>query len=216
MNDFHSRNGTIIPRQRVTIRQGIIENCFDFSQLVFISAPQFFPVLFGPNHHKFMEKIYQKTNNLFSHDYTWFLEVQGKIAGMILGYTGSEKSQLGLSTGFLFFKRFIKRGQIGNILFLLKIQNFFPKVERNDFYISNLAVYPEFQNRGFGTDLLQVAEHEAIRKGCTSMALDVETENLRAFQLYQKRGYVLERESSLLTLGKSTFRFLRMKKQLFP
>ncbi|OQA56999.1 MAG: putative acetyltransferase [Candidatus Atribacteria bacterium ADurb.Bin276] len=168
----------------------------------------------GPHLDNFMENAYQKSGNLFSHQHTWFIETQGKITGMLLGYAGDVKRNEGLPTGLLFFKHFIKYGFFQKIIFLLKSQNFFPKVKRDDFYISNFAVFPEYQNRGTGTCLLKFAESEALNNGYTSMVLDVEAENQRAIKLYQKNGYVMESTSPSLQLGKSHFQFIRMKKQL--
>ena len=200
--------------QHFTIKRGNSGNACAFAQLIVISAPLFFPVLLGPHLDNFMENAYQKSINLFSHQHTWFIEAQGKITGMLLGYTGDVKRDEGLPTGLLFFKHFIKYGFFQKIIFLLKSQNFFPKVKRDDFYISNLAVFPEYQNRSTGTCLLKFAEPEALNNGCTSMVLDVEAENQRAIKLYQKNGYVMESTSPSLQLGKSHFQFIRMKKQL--
>jgi ribosomal protein S18 acetylase RimI-like enzyme len=200
--------------QQLTIKRGNSGNSRAFSQLIIISAPLFFPVLLGPHLDNFMENAYQKSGNLFSHQHTWFIETQGKITGMLLGYAGDVKRNEGLPTGLLFFKHFIKYGFFQKIIFLLKSQNFFPKVKRDDFYISNFAVFPEYQNRGTGTCLLKFAESEALNNGYTSMVLDVEAENQRAIKLYQKNGYAMESTSPSLQLGKSHFQFIRMKKQL--
>jgi ribosomal protein S18 acetylase RimI-like enzyme len=200
--------------QQVTIKRGNRGNSRAFAQLIVISAPLFFPVLLGPHLENFMENAYQKSGNLFSHQHTYFLEIQGKITGMVLGYTGDVKKNEGLPTGLLFFKHFIKYGFFKKIIFLLKTQNFFPIIKSNDFYISNLAVFHEYQNRGTGTYLLKIAESEALSNGCTRMVLDVETENQRAIKLYQKNGYNMESTSPFLQMGKSRFQFIRMKKRL--
>lgn len=200
--------------QQLTIRRGNSGNARAFAQLIVISAPLFFPVLLGPHRDNFMENAYQKSSNIFSHEHAWFVEIQGKTTGMLLGYTGEVKRDEGLSTGLLFFKYFIKYGFFQKIIFLLKSQNFFPKVEKNDFYISNLAVFPEYQNRGIGASLLKFAESEALKNKCVNIVLDVEAENQGAIKLYQKNGYVMVRTSPSLQLGKSQFQFIRMKKYL--
>jgi len=204
----------IINDQNLTIHKGNIENSCDFAQLIVISAPQFFPVLLGSHLNNFMENTYQKPGNLFSHQHTWFLEIQSKIIGMILGYTGDVKRNEELPTGLLFFKHFIKHGLLQKMVFLLRTQKFFPKVESDDFYISNLAVFPEYQNHGIGTYLLKIAETEALNNRCTNMVLDVEAENQKAIKLYQKKGYFMESKSPSLQLGESQFQFIRMKKHL--
>ncbi|NLJ48106.1 MAG: GNAT family N-acetyltransferase, partial [Candidatus Atribacteria bacterium] len=195
-------------------KKGNSNNSGDFAKLIVISAPLFFPALLGPHLDNFIENVYKKPGNLFSHEHAWFAEIQGKTTGMLLGYSGEVKRNQGLSTGLLFFKHFIKFGFFQKIIFLLKTQNFFPKIKRDDFYISNLAVFPEYQNRGIGTSLLKFAESEALSNRCVNMVLDVEAENQRAIKLYQKNGYVMESTSSSLQFGKSQFQFIRMKKYL--
>ena len=115
--------------QQLTIKRGNSGNSRAFSQLIIISAPLFFPVLLGPHLDNFMENAYQKSGNLFSHQHTWFIETQGKITGMLLGYAGDVKRNEVLPTGLLYFKHFIKYWFFQKIIFLLKSQNFFPKVK---------------------------------------------------------------------------------------
>jgi len=103
-------NSLNILDQTYIIRKGSPENASDFSRLILISAPTFFPVLLGPYLHNLMETLYHKSGNLFSHEHVWFLKVQEKTAGMVLGYTGDEKNCEGLTTGLLFLKHFMEHG----------------------------------------------------------------------------------------------------------
>jgi len=214
MNRVNISMNDKINDQQLTIKKGNSNNSGDFAKLIVISAPLFFPALLGPHLDNFIENVYKRPGNLFNHEHAWFAEIQGKPTGMLLGYSGDVKRKEGLLTGLLFFKYFIKYGFPQKIIFLLKTQNFFPKVENDDFYISNLAVFPEYQNRGIGVHLLQFAESEALSNRCVSMVLDVEAENQRAIKFYQKNGYIMKSTSSSLQLGKSQFQFIRMKKYM--
>ncbi len=208
-------NSLNILDQTYIIRKGSPENASDFSRLILISAPTFFPVLLGPYLHNLMETLYHKSGNLFSHEHVWFLKVQEKTAGMVLGYTGDEKNCEGLTTGLLFLKHFMEHGLLRKIVYLLRVHSIVDKVKKGDFYISNIAIYPEYQGKGFGTHLLRMIESEALKKGCTGIKLDVEAVNQKAYLLYQKLGYEVEWKSPSLVLGKNVFQFLRMQKLLF-
>jgi GNAT superfamily N-acetyltransferase len=54
-------------------------------------------------------------------------------------------------------------------------------------YIELLWVEGDLQNQGYGTQLLEAAEREAISNGCSFSAVD--TWSFQAEQFYLKRGY---------------------------
>ena len=56
-------------------------------------------------------------------------------------------------------------------------------------FINVLATYPEFRGRGFGTELLQVAETLAHHSRCAGMSLVVSDANAGARRLYERHGY---------------------------
>jgi [ribosomal protein S18]-alanine N-acetyltransferase len=53
----------------------------------------------------------------------------------------------------------------------------------------SLAVAETARGRGYGAALLVAAETEAVRRGCTSMQLEVHSENAAAIALYERHGY---------------------------
>lgn len=55
--------------------------------------------------------------------------------------------------------------------------------------VHRLAVHPNFQGQGIGKILLSFAEEYALKKGFTSIRLDVYTGNPGAVALYQRSGY---------------------------
>lgn len=85
----------------IIIRKGRTENAQDFSQLILLSVATFFPSIFASNTEEVMRKIFQQTGNLFSFEHSYFIEVNGKIAGMALGYNWEQKRREELHTGLL-------------------------------------------------------------------------------------------------------------------
>ena len=65
-------------------------------------------------------------------------------------------------------------------------------VNPGEFYLANMAVFPEFRCQGLGRLLLAGAEARAREKGCTRLALDVEAENRDAIRLYECFGFARE------------------------
>jgi GNAT superfamily N-acetyltransferase len=57
-------------------------------------------------------------------------------------------------------------------------------------HIEDLLVKPEWRGRGIGSSLLEAAERAAAERGCARVGLNVATENVRARELYARRGYV--------------------------
>lgn len=56
--------------------------------------------------------------------------------------------------------------------------------------IHRLAVNPECQKQGVGRQLMDFAEKYAAEKGYASIRLDAYSRNPRAFNLYERRGYI--------------------------
>lgn len=55
--------------------------------------------------------------------------------------------------------------------------------------IHHLRTHEEFRGRDIGTQLLKVAEHQALDRELTRLALGVEPENLRARRFYEAAGF---------------------------
>ena len=67
-------------------------------------------------------------------------------------------------------------------------------------YINRLAVHPRFQSRGFGSLLMDFALQIADKTSCTSIRLDAYSPNDGLLQFYQKRGFIIHKET--ISLGK--------------
>ena len=132
---------------------------------------------------------------------------------MLLGYSGAVKSREDPRTGLLLF-RFLGAGMILRLPVLLRAQGTVAAVDKTAWYVSNVAVCPAQRGRGTGTALLKASEDEARRRGCSSMALDVETENTAAVHLYQRMGYGILGGARSMSAAGAGFSFFRMEKAL--
>ena len=56
-------------------------------------------------------------------------------------------------------------------------------------YVNVLASYPECRGKGYGTDLLGIAESLATESGCRGLSIIVSDANPGAVRLYERSGY---------------------------
>jgi GNAT superfamily N-acetyltransferase len=84
------------------------------------------------------------------------------------------------------------------------------KTEWGWLYVETLAIREEYRNGGYGTKLLQMAEQEALARGCHDVFLD--TFSFQARPFYEKRGY--EVFGVLENFTQHTKHFLRKKLEL--
>ncbi len=197
----------------IIIRKGKAEDAQDFSQFILLSAATFFSSIFASNTEEVMRKTFQQPGNLFSFEHSYFIEVNGKIAGMALGYNWEQKRREELHTGLLLVK-YLKWSFFTRIFNLLKAQGIVGKVSENEYYLSNIAVYPEFRALGLGTKLFSEIKRESEKTGSNKIALDVETNNKRAIKLYERLGYIIKWRTPSIKINKETFEFFRMFKVL--
>lgn len=130
-----------------------------------------------------------------------------------MGYNWEQKRQEELHTGLLLIK-YLKWSLFIRFFYLLKAQNIVGKLAENEYYLSNIAVYPEFRSLGLGTKLLSEIEREARKTGSNKIVLDVETSNQRALKLYERIGYTIESRTPSFKNSKETFELFRMCKIL--
>jgi len=66
-------------------------------------------------------------------------------------------------------------------------------------WINYLAVHPEFQNKGFGTQMLNILESKLIGLGCPKVNLHIREGNDIVTEFYKKIGYISD---NVTILGK--------------
>ena len=193
------------------IRKAKLDDAYHFVELILISAP-FFPLLFGDNIKKALITLFQHRSNLFSFEHVYFAEISGKVVGMILGYDWKAKRKEDFKTGLLLFKN-IGISLLTKLLTLIKFKMTVGSLAEGEYYISNIAVYPEQRGKGIGRKLISKVEKQAKAKGTKTMVLDVEKDNINAINFYKKIGYEIMREFSIKLKDKE-LQFFRMAKKI--
>lgn len=183
-----------------------------FAPLMEYSAPTLFPAILGIRFKTILKNLFCETGNLFSHEFVYIGEINGDKAGMVLGYSWFIKKQVNLHTGWLIIK-YMKWEFFKKILFFLKINNVIGKISEGEYYISNIAVYPQYRGKGYGSAFIAFIEKKIRHNGIRRLVLDVEKENYRAVKIYQRLGFVVTKQSSVI-VNKHAFEFYRMCKNV--
>jgi ribosomal protein S18 acetylase RimI-like enzyme len=197
----------------IILKNGKPDYFKEFSDLLLISAPSLFLYLFGSRRKEVVERLFIHPKNFFSFEHAVFAEIKGEIAGMALGYSFEQKVREELHTGLLLAK-YLRGDFLKKLPYLLKAQKTLGKIREGEYYLSNIAVYPEFRGLGLGTKMLEEMENRAKMLNCKSIILDVEVENEKAIKLYKKLGYEIVKKSFLFQADGVNFEFFKMKKAL--
>ena len=197
-------------KKEVKIVEGKTEDAYHFANLMEISASTLFPTVFGHRFKTILENLFKEKKNLFSFEHTHIAKLGDETLGMLLAYDWRIKRKEEINTGRLIIKymkfEFIKRFPL-----FLKLNSIVGYLKEGEFYISNIAVYPEYRGIGIGTTLLSFVEESMRSKNIKKLALDVETKNERAIRLYKRLGFIISRKLSTKLKG-ITFEFFRMEK----
>jgi len=197
----------------IIIRKGFPEDAQDGTNLIWLSDPVFCHAIFGSGARNILQNLFRQRRNLFSFEHSYFIEVDGKKAGIIFGYDGKSERGESCRTGLLMIK-YMKMRFFTKIISLLKALIAVGRVEDNEYYISNLAIYPEFRGKKLGTNLLVRAENEAKSCGAEKMALDVSVNNQGAIRLYNRLGYSIMGKPRKAKISGKVFTFFRMGKKI--
>jgi hypothetical protein len=104
----------------ITIREALPSDADDFAELVLLSSPGLFPAIYGGGVRDLMRYLFRQRGNLFSFEHACFAEMDGKKAGMILGYDWRAKRRESWRTGYLLLKH--RKGALsGKIPLLMKV-----------------------------------------------------------------------------------------------
>jgi ribosomal protein S18 acetylase RimI-like enzyme len=196
----------------IAVRKSTFDDNGDFAELMLISAP-YFPILFGKKIKTILQDLFCYPSNLFSFEHAHFAEVDGKTAGMILGYDWNIKKHENLRMGFLLFKK-IGAGMLVKFFSLIKFNSTVGKLNNDEYYISNIAVYSNYRRMSIGKKLMVEIEYKAKMAGAKKIVLDVEKDNIGAITFYKKLGYEIIKEFSIPLKKEKILYFHRMIKEV--
>ena len=197
--------------QNISIRKGRPEDAHHFSELVILTSPAVFPIVFGSSVKKMMKNLFPHKRHYYSFDRSFFAEVNGEVVGMAQLHKLTTRKGQTVRMSLLLLK-YLKWRLPTKAVNLLKFDRLIKFVAHNDCYLSNVAIYPEFRSFGIGTKLLAAIEEEVKNIGKKRIVLHAETHNARAISLYERLGYKIESRSPPLKIKNRLFESFKMAK----
>jgi ribosomal protein S18 acetylase RimI-like enzyme len=192
--------------QQFTLRQAIANDVTWAAPLLFSSGPALFSYIFASpsdQAQEILSQAFRQPNHAFSYEYTQVVEVEGRPAGLMVGYSGALKHQVEEKVHFV-MARILPLMKLPKILVnVADLSRIKQDVRMQDYYVLSLGILPEFRNQGLGKQLLKQTELQAERAACRSICLDVTFNNHAAQALLKGRGYKV-------VCSKTTDRFERM------
>jgi ribosomal protein S18 acetylase RimI-like enzyme len=174
-----------------TIRSANPDDAHLASQLTHLSMGELADYLFGIVHlsvDELLAGLFSLKGNRFSWNITDIVNWNDEPAGMLVSFPGWEITRRNLSIGIGLFKLC---GLLDLLRLAVRAMSVAEGIEtyRDEYYVSNLAVFPALQGRGIGSSLLTHAEEKAHKAGLKKCSLIVDTENPGARRLYERCGY---------------------------
>jgi ribosomal protein S18 acetylase RimI-like enzyme len=121
--------------------------------------------------------LFKRKDNRHSHLYTYIAELDEKVAGIMVLYSGADAPELDQNLS----EWLIKKGAAN------------PEVDAesltDELYIDTVCIDPAFRGKGIGTKLFEYAEEVAKQKNSAKLSLNVETQKEPAIRLYKRLGY---------------------------
>ena len=195
----------------IIIRDGRPGDAEHFAELNFLTAPEYFEAMFGKDAKIIFRKLFVLPGNIFSFQYSHFMEVNGEIAGMSLFYSYDEKNK-GIAPFVAVLIKYLRLRFFTRIPDLLRTGAVFAQIKKDDLYSSSSAIYMKFRGRGLGERLFSLSEEAARKRGLKRAVINIKADNLVAIGLRKKLGYVLDKKLPVVRVGGKDFRYLQMSK----
>jgi len=197
-------------RRPVSTESGVV------SELILQSDCGLLPALFGGTVASLLGRLQAAPANPYSSENILviaggpeFPGVHGALVGSLAGQTLAERLRAAALLlgwyGFEALARFPRLVRAGKAL---------DDLGPDDFYLSHIAVLPEYRGRGEGGALLRAGEERAARGGGRRMILDVEGEAEGARAFYARSGYRFDSRVRIDLGRRGGFSFLRLTKEL--
>lgn len=167
------------------IRQAILEDAPKTAPLIFEAIGDIAIRLTGetelPQILTCLEVLFRRTDNRISYFHTYVAEdeVTKAILGILIVYGGEEGANLDAN-----LQRWLEQKNA-------PITSIDVEANHDEFYVDTLCVHKNARGQGVGTALLHFAEEVALSNNFTKIALNVETQKVKARKLYERLGYAV-------------------------
>ncbi len=136
-------------------------------------------------------------DNRISYRHVLVNRKKGEVAGMLLCYAGDAAEEI--DQPIIQYLRDKGAAAAADALIV--------ECKLGDFYLDSIAVSPQWQGKGIARELMAAFEQIGAEQKEKRLSLIVEPSNERAFQLYQKQGYL--EEERMMVSGSPYIRMIK-------
>jgi len=136
-----------------------------------------------------IKNLIRAGNNFLGREHISLALDEGKIAGLVIGYTGRGHDELGTLLRLLLSLRLGELASYFTVVSKMLHGEYTPDIAPDEYYISLIIVDENMRGKGVGSFLLGSAIEKAKAEGCRAILLDVDRENSAARELYGKFGF---------------------------
>ncbi len=175
----------------LNFRQATKEDAASVARLMMLAMDKIVYDFIGENNYEkgvsLLENLFRETNNQYSFENTYVVEFEGQIAGATTFYDGGKLDEL--------------RKPVLEVLKneYNKTINPQDETQAGEIYIDTIAVSPDFQGKGIGSKILDFLIEEIAIKQNQTLGLLVDFDNPSAKKLYEKKGFVVVGEKTLMS-----------------
>ena len=161
-----------------------------FARYLDEAAEGFFGLMLGKRAPEIIATAYAEPDHDLSYQNATFAERDGKIVGMVAGFTAEQHRRSSLEPLERAADRSLRMRTV-NLLFrpLMRILD---TVDDRDYYLQAIAVDPEVRGGGVSAVLMDSLVERARASGADRLALDVSANNGRARRFYERHGFTVE------------------------
>jgi ribosomal protein S18 acetylase RimI-like enzyme len=179
------------PAPAIHLRPARREDAPQAAALIRLAMGEFADYFFGGNPlspDEILRELFAQNGGRFSQTSGAIAEANGGPAGLLISYPARRMFRLAMTTALQLLKAIGLSGILRMARRALALANI-REANPDEYYVSSLAVFPRFQGRGIGAQLLAYADERALREGLSKCSLIVDTQNRPALRLYQRMGY---------------------------
>ena len=129
-----------------------------------------------------------REENRFSYQHCQVLEQHGEVVALLMSYSAIVLGKLAILTG----KQMREVLGAGGMMRMLRRSLPFMRhkeCEADEYYVFTIAVSPDFQGKGAGKRLLEMARLQTLRAGLSRCSLGVTLNNIRGVAFYSRNGF---------------------------
>ena len=185
---------------RIQPAQPTQPQAYAFAELANMANDQLFQNMLGQRWLTVLTAMYLAPRNDNSHQYVHFALIDNQIAGMMCGYSGTQKGADSINTAILYLKNALWQAP-RVLLYLIAmgvLMRFMDHVPPRTYYIALTAVYPPYRKSGVATALLDCAKYHAQEAHCDQLALDVSIHNIAAITAARRYGFTIAKSSPVI------------------